>query len=210
MGIFNRLRDVLTEPSIDDVEFYSEISREIDSGFRRDGIWAKAMSEAGFDDAKARSLYMKMAVKALIKEKQDDINQAAINKNNSINQALKLFDEKRYDESIDGLLIRVNEMKDPVAATCLAWIYWHGVSKKGINKTYANALFDWAAQSTNPEHRRYLGAVLESIDWKRALMNLDYAASNNNADAKVRLIDLRSQLKKQGLIPKNLIERIFN
>jgi hypothetical protein len=64
MEILNRLRDALTQPSIEDEHFYALVAKKIDSGYIREGLWAKALADSTFDKAKARATYMRMAVKA--------------------------------------------------------------------------------------------------------------------------------------------------
>ena len=192
MGIIDRLRNALIEPSIDDVQLYAAISKEIDSGFMREGIWAKALAESDFNDAKARALYMKMAVKALQKELSDKVIQDANYIQNAMSQARSLFNEKRYDEAIDGLSLRVERLNDGIAASALAYIAWYGVSQNGVDKDLANKLIDFAEKSTDPQTRCFLGKILEPIDWIRALNNYDYASSDNE-EARLRSKYLRNR-----------------
>jgi hypothetical protein len=44
---------------------YAEVFREMESGFRRDGLWAKALSEAKFDENDAKSRYIKLRVQSI-------------------------------------------------------------------------------------------------------------------------------------------------
>ena len=44
---------------------YAEALREIESGQRRDGIWAKAMAESNMDQGKPGAKYIKMRVQSL-------------------------------------------------------------------------------------------------------------------------------------------------
>jgi len=49
---------------------YAEVLREVEGGVRRDGLWAKALSDTDFDEAKAKSLYIKLRVQSL----RDELN----------------------------------------------------------------------------------------------------------------------------------------
>lgn len=44
---------------------YAEALREIESGQRRDGLWAKAMAESNMDQGKAQAKYIKLRVQSL-------------------------------------------------------------------------------------------------------------------------------------------------
>ena len=199
MGIFDRLRDMLTQPSIDDAHLYAEIANELDSGFLRDGIWAKALAESGFDESKARTLYMRMAVKALAKEQQA-----------AMENAFFLYDSGRYADALDGLRLRVERFNDPVAMGCVAHIAWHGCVEGKTDREFALALLATAEQSQDANARRFIGSVFEPIDWKRSLASYDFAASKGNRDAVLRAKELRKHLKEQGLLPKSFMDRIFD
>ena len=53
---------------MDDEPFYAQVAAEIESGALRTGLWAKAFSETGGDEATARALYIRLRVDQLIEE----------------------------------------------------------------------------------------------------------------------------------------------
>lgn len=209
MGILNRLRDALTQPSIDDAHLYAHVAKEIESGYMREGLWAKALSESNFDEGKARAIYMRMAVKALQLEVRDQANQEASRQQNAMQQAITLYDKGQYSAALEGLVLRLEKNRDPLAMVCLANMAWHGLADGEIDRQFASELMTAVEQSTDVNARRYLGIVFESIDWRRSLANYDWAASQGNQDAATRAKDLRKRLKSQGLLPKGILGKLF-
>ena len=57
--------------------FYAEALREIESGMRRDGIWAMAMAESDMDQGRAAAKYIKLRVQSLKDEAALRIEAAA-------------------------------------------------------------------------------------------------------------------------------------
>jgi hypothetical protein len=198
MGILNDIRDLLSRPSIDDEHLYAQVAREIDAGHRREGLWAKALSEANFDHNKAQALYMRMAVIAIQRE------QAELMEN-----AYGLFDQGRYQEALEGLTLNLEKRNDAIAAACLAYILWHGLTSEGVDRNSASNLIDFAERATDPKSRTYLAVILEKIDWRRALTNYDFSANKGDQEAIKFAKDLRKELKAKGLLPKSLFQRLI-
>lgn len=65
MGIFDDIRAKGAAYRLTEEALYAEALREIESGQRRDGIWAKAMAESDMDQGKAGAKYIKMRVQSL-------------------------------------------------------------------------------------------------------------------------------------------------
>ena len=65
MGFFNKDNSVGAISRLTEEAFYAEALREIESGRRRDGIWAMAMAECEMDQARAGSRYIKLRVQSL-------------------------------------------------------------------------------------------------------------------------------------------------
>jgi|SRR5690348_6448960 len=208
MGILNRLRDLLTQPSIDDAHLYASVAKEIESGYKREGLWAKALAESYFDEDKARAIYMRMAVKALQLEARASIAQEASRQQSAMQQAVALYDKGQYAAALEGLFLLVDQKEDPLAMVCMANIAWHGLVAGEVDRQSASTLMTAAEQSTDVNARRYLGIVFETIDWRRSLANYDFAASNGNQDAATRARDLRKRLQRQGLLPKGLFAKL--
>lgn len=66
--------------SLTEEAFYAEAFREIESGMRRDGIWAMAMVESDMDQGKAAARYIKLRVQSLKDEMTLQSDAAAIAK----------------------------------------------------------------------------------------------------------------------------------
>lgn len=65
MGLFDDIKAKGAAYRLTEEALYAEALREIESGQRRDGIWAKAMAESDMDAGKAGAKYIKMRVQAL-------------------------------------------------------------------------------------------------------------------------------------------------
>ena len=202
MGILNRLRDILTQPSNDDAYLYGRIAEEMEAGAIRKPLMAKALAESNFDEKKSRAIYMRMAVKALESELRVKAAEDEAKRNYMMAQAFSLYNEKKYNEAIEGLFLLTEAKRDGVAMACLASIAWHGLSNEGVDKEAALKLLAAAETQKDGRVRNFVGSVCESIDWKRSLANYDYAATLSHPDAASRALDLRKRLQGQGLLPK--------
>lgn len=209
MGLLNRIRDAI----VDDTDFFALAAREIESGVRRDGLWAKAMTEANFDDGKARAIYMRSLVKVMQKERRVLEDQAAAREAEAMNTAFSLYDQGRYLESLEGITLLVKRKHDELAFVCMANMAWHGLCGEGDlakDRPMAEEWLQGAENSTDHNVRRYLGIVYESTNnWQKALESYDFATSKGNADAAARAITLRRRLKQMGVLPKTFIDKIF-
>ena len=65
MGIFEEIRTRGAECRITEEAFYAEVIREMETGIRRDGLWAKALSDSKMDPDKTKALYIKLRVQSL-------------------------------------------------------------------------------------------------------------------------------------------------
>jgi len=65
VGIFDDIRAKGAAYRLTEESLYAEALREIESGQRRDGIWAKAMAESNMDQGKAGAKYIKLRVQSL-------------------------------------------------------------------------------------------------------------------------------------------------
>ena len=68
MAIFDRAKDASVKARRRDEEYNARAMYEIQSGKRRDGLWAKALASTNGDKAAAKLTYFKLLVQAL----QDD------------------------------------------------------------------------------------------------------------------------------------------
>ena len=78
MGIFDGKKTASAVSRLTEEAFYAEALREIESGMRRDGIWAMAMSESDMDQGKAAARYIKLRVQSLKDEMTLESNAAAL------------------------------------------------------------------------------------------------------------------------------------
>lgn len=224
MRILKALRDALTQPDTSDAELYGYIAEEVASGFLRDGIWAKALTEAEFDQARAKAIYMKMAVASLKVEayelqRQDAYHQKALSQANESRQrvlaeneaarkadlmarAFDLYDHGDYDEATEGLILLVEQQRDHRAAACLAAIFFYGLHSEGSDQEAAFAMAALAEESQNPSIRKFLADAMRASDEVRALSNYEFAAKQGDVEAKLQAKQLRAVLEHERKIPK--------
>lgn len=74
--------------------FYAKAIREIESGDRRDGIWAMAMAESEMNQARASALYIKLRVQSL----KDEMTLTA--------HSEALAEQKRKEAAAEASIIR--------------------------------------------------------------------------------------------------------
>lgn len=108
MGILNRIKSALTQPSINDIELYEIIAKEIAAGSFREGLWAKALSEADFVEGKAHGIYMRMAVQTLKQEisNKEKINTMADNSQEVPSKRIFIKDQNIFEGNARVLFIR--------------------------------------------------------------------------------------------------------
>ena len=89
MRIFDNFKAQGAASRLNDEAFYAEAMREIESGIRRDGIWAMAPAEADMDQSKAAAKYIKLRVQSLRDELalMREVEAANVEKNRQIRQA---------------------------------------------------------------------------------------------------------------------------
>lgn len=68
MGLIDDIRQKGAEGRLTEEALYAEVLREMEAGIRRDGLWAKALSEAGGEEAASKARYIKLRVQALLDE----------------------------------------------------------------------------------------------------------------------------------------------
>lgn len=77
MGILDGINSAGAASRLTEEAFYAEALREIESGMRRDGIWAMAMAECDMDQARAGARYIKLRVQSLKDEMTLQLSAAA-------------------------------------------------------------------------------------------------------------------------------------
>ncbi len=108
MGLLDKIKTLVTQPSTDDAALYGAIAEEIAQGYRREGLWAKALTEVDFDKSKAKAIYMRMAVKVLGQELREQALIEENRKSQAMENAFSLFDDDRYEEAAEGLILRLD------------------------------------------------------------------------------------------------------
>ncbi|MBA2409504.1 MAG: hypothetical protein H0W34_03395 [Pyrinomonadaceae bacterium] len=78
----------------DDEAVYAAVSREIETGHIRQGLWTKALSDTGYDEQRARAAYIKLRVKTMKKEGRV----AAREGQQQHEQAQRLLERQREEE----------------------------------------------------------------------------------------------------------------
>lgn len=59
------LKKLFAENRLKDEAIYAHVLAEMESGYRRDGLWAKALADAKFDEKDAKSRYIKLRVQSV-------------------------------------------------------------------------------------------------------------------------------------------------
>lgn len=65
MSIFDDIRAKGVAYRLTEETLYAAVLKEIESGQRRDGLWAKALAGSGMDSTRAQAQYIKLRVQAL-------------------------------------------------------------------------------------------------------------------------------------------------
>jgi len=65
MGFWSNTQDRLVVGRKVEEQLYSQALNELESGVRRDGLWAKALAASEGDDARAKAQYISLVVQAL-------------------------------------------------------------------------------------------------------------------------------------------------
>ena len=65
MGLVDEIRLQGVATRISEEMLYAEVLREIENGIRRDGLWAKALSQSNMQQDTAKALYIKLRVQSL-------------------------------------------------------------------------------------------------------------------------------------------------
>jgi hypothetical protein len=65
MGLVDEIRLQGVTTRITEEILYAEVLREIESGIRRDGLWAKALSQSNMQQDAAKARYIKLRVQSL-------------------------------------------------------------------------------------------------------------------------------------------------
>jgi hypothetical protein len=82
MGLFRSARDRLVLSRMQEEEIHAAALREVESGRRRDGLWAKALIEGSGERSRVESIYLRELVAAMrdesyIARRLDDFTDAA-------------------------------------------------------------------------------------------------------------------------------------
>ena len=65
MAIWDKAKDASVDARRKDEEYHARAMHEVQSGQRRDGLWAKAVTSTGGDEAAAKLAYFKLLVQAI-------------------------------------------------------------------------------------------------------------------------------------------------
>lgn len=76
MGIIENFRARRAVSRLTDEALHAEALREVESGIRRDGLWAKALAQAQMRQGDAQALYLQLRVQSLRDELQLHVHHA--------------------------------------------------------------------------------------------------------------------------------------
>ena len=63
--MFDKFRLNSAKARLLEEKVYEQVVQELAQGFRRDGLWAKAMAEGNGSEEKAKSIYIKLRVQSI-------------------------------------------------------------------------------------------------------------------------------------------------
>jgi len=122
VGIFDDIKAKGAAYRLTEEALYAEALREIESGQRRDGIWAKAMAESDMDQGKAGAKYIKMRVQSLKDEvtlfiaeatkanaKNDQINAAEVASDRTASQQRIAIAEREIKATLERGMIEIRK-----------------------------------------------------------------------------------------------------
>lgn len=109
MGIFYDIKAKGAAYRLTEEAIYAEAFRELESGQRRDGIWAKAMADSDMDHGKAGGKYIKLRVQSLKDEItvfMAELNRvAAESQTNSFPQSSAELPQQKLGTRLFGVLV---------------------------------------------------------------------------------------------------------
>ena len=179
MGLF----DKLFGPSTTDESYYALVSEEIASGQIRPGLWAIALADCGYDETKAKAIYLKLRVKTL----KEELKQAENSAFAELSQANK-----------QGDVNRARELALPLANIGNAYgIYCHGCyslddAKSSQDAEQAIGLLNSVAKEYPDAHFRIGRAFCYGTNYCQ--VNGDIAFQQFVAGAKVRNVGCQYEL----------------
>ena len=96
MGILDTIRQKGAAGRLTEEMLYAEVLREMESGIRRDGLWAKALTEAAEKRGDPKALYIKLRVQALRDELT--VTQAVLNDKRLLRKKKQAEDDQRLED----------------------------------------------------------------------------------------------------------------
>ena len=124
MRLLEFLKNRSYETSKQEELLYEFVATELEQGSLSKGLWTKALAETGFDDARARALYIKMRVASLqvqLREIAPHLKQI----DEARSRLARLLEQGCSQEAIDYL-------GNPILAA--TYVLKYGVSMEKINK----------------------------------------------------------------------------
>lgn len=65
MSFWKKAKQIAIVNRLVEEKIYEQVFREIESGLRRDGLWAKALQESRGNEQEAKALYIKFRVQSI-------------------------------------------------------------------------------------------------------------------------------------------------
>ena len=111
MGILSKFRAAERAANRFTTEaLYAQALREVESGIRRDGLWAKALSEAGMRKTDAQALYLELRVQSLRDEMELQTHQET---QAALKQQQTLLAQRAHEREFQRLSVK-SERDRPV------------------------------------------------------------------------------------------------
>jgi hypothetical protein len=145
MSFFKRLKRGRAANSLIVEMLYGQALKEIESGQRRDGLWAKALANSSDDEKKARSLYIEYRVQSMIDE--EDVAEGVLE---------EATEHVREEERRDDLLLKNSILQYD------EWLEKYHATDRG-NWNYYEPQY-------HREYSKYLLGVRRTQKWGRSVI----------------------------------------
>lgn len=113
MRWIDTLRKLFISSRRQDEEIYAHVLKEIESGMRRDGLWAKALANSADNSEKAKSLYIKYRAQSIKDEFKlaGDLSSASSKNHKADQRAKNIYENLKAKHGREPTQEEINKEK---------------------------------------------------------------------------------------------------
>jgi hypothetical protein len=114
MNIFAKLKRKNAAARLIDEQMYEIVVEELQSGVRRNGLWAKALAKSQGDESKAKALYISYRVQSLRDESEiaEAMQEYEAEESRNRHQQYQKQQEKEYKNNSRKLQIKIKNLRN--------------------------------------------------------------------------------------------------